>query len=546
MDEEDDDDDDDGDDDLDEEEPPMPPEQPVGDDISTTEAVVAPITAPPPAPKEDEPFRPEPSHPGNGDGRDDTRDDEEVKDPNQENSNCCDFEIEPDVPLPSPRPGTRIIRLDPSELISSVARDFDTGAAVKRKARKAASSGTPPRSIIRTPQEYAVDARVYRAAYRSQRRRVSIFSSNAKTPSAATQLTRLVDTLEASQTQKFIVELDPSIKHGRRHVPAHIKYLDELSFAIVDVPANMSRSEVEVLSHTLLMQPDVRFVEPDSQVVLFDSPKRHRRPQAKRFRKASKHNKRRPSLPRISTTDNTAVPWSKSVVYVDRLENEADQRAQSATTPVTIRQECLQLETEEMVAEEENAFGTSLPKIASFTEKVPESETEKLIDKPNDPLWPYQWYLYWVNAHKAWRTHRGDEEGAFRPIICIVDTGIDYTHPDIKANLWVNEAELNGLPGVDDDGNGYVDDIYGINAVLETGDPMDDNSHGTHCAGVAGASGDNKLGIVGVNRKARLMGCKFLGSDGGVRRSFMLMLICQKTRCRRVRSLMLSSASTTR
>lgn len=71
---------------------------------------------------------------------------------------------------------------------------------------------------------------------------------------------------------------------------------------------------------------------------------------------------------------------------------------------------------------------------------------------PNDPLWPMQWHLPWANADKAWYLHRGDEEGAERPIVCIVDTGIDYNHIDLKENIWINSAEMNGIPGFDDDG----------------------------------------------------------------------------------------------
>lgn len=114
-----------------------------------------------------------------------------------------------------------------------------------------------------------------------------------------------------------------------------------------------------------------------------------------------------------------------------------------------------------------------------------------------------------VNAEKAWEITKGDNE----IVIAVIDTGIDYNHKDLKNNMWVNEAEKNGTVGVDDDGNGYVDDIYGYDFVNKDGDPMDGNKHGTHCAGVIGAS-HNSSGIAGVMANVKLMGIKFLSDTG--------------------------------
>lgn len=114
-----------------------------------------------------------------------------------------------------------------------------------------------------------------------------------------------------------------------------------------------------------------------------------------------------------------------------------------------------------------------------------------------------------INALKAWELTTGDED----IVVGIIDTGIDYTHSDLQPNIWVNEKEIPDN-GIDDDDNGVVDDVYGYNAVEDSGDPMDDNSHGSHCAGTIGAAGDNGLGIVGVNWKVKLMGLKFLSGDG--------------------------------
>ena len=96
----------------------------------------------------------------------------------------------------------------------------------------------------------------------------------------------------------------------------------------------------------------------------------------------------------------------------------------------------------------------------------------------------------------------------------ILDTGIDYNHPDLKKNIWVNEKEANGIPGVDDDNNGYIDDIHGINPAYGTSDPMDDQGHGTHVAGVIGAVGYNEKGIAGINWHIKMIACKFLDDKG--------------------------------
>lgn len=114
-----------------------------------------------------------------------------------------------------------------------------------------------------------------------------------------------------------------------------------------------------------------------------------------------------------------------------------------------------------------------------------------------------------ISAKKAWSISRGDSNIK----VAVIDTGVDYTHNDLKSNLMVNEAELNGLANVDDDGNGYVDDIYGYDFANNDSDPMDGHGHGTHCAGVIGASHD-KIGIRGVMGKVQILSIKFLTDSG--------------------------------
>jgi len=114
-----------------------------------------------------------------------------------------------------------------------------------------------------------------------------------------------------------------------------------------------------------------------------------------------------------------------------------------------------------------------------------------------------------IDAMKAWEITKGDR--AIK--IAVIDTGIDYNHPDLKDQMWVNEAEKNGQPGVDDDGNGYIDDIHGYDFANGDGDPKDGHSHGTHCAGTIGAS-HNSIGVAGVMKDVQFVGIKFLTDSG--------------------------------
>ncbi|MFW6162389.1 MAG: S8 family serine peptidase, partial [Planctomycetota bacterium] len=117
-----------------------------------------------------------------------------------------------------------------------------------------------------------------------------------------------------------------------------------------------------------------------------------------------------------------------------------------------------------------------------------------------------------IDAPEAWDL----TTGSANVIVAVIDTGVDYSHEDLAANMWTNAAELNGQAGVDDDSNGYVDDIHGI-AVLDgdiPGDPMDEHGHGTHVAGILGAVGDNARGMVGVNWSVKIMALRFMDANG--------------------------------
>ncbi|MFG0450122.1 S8 family serine peptidase [Shewanella sp. YQ_9] len=144
----------------------------------------------------------------------------------------------------------------------------------------------------------------------------------------------------------------------------------------------------------------------------------------------------------------------------------------------------------------------------------------RAIGMPDDPRFPELWGMHNtgqtggvadadIDAPEAWDVTTGSTD----VIIGVIDTGVDYNHPDLQANMWVNPGEIPGN-GIDDDGNGVIDDIHGFSAANNNGDPMDGNGHGTHVAGTIGAKGNNGLGVAGVNWDVTIIGCQFLTPAG--------------------------------
>jgi subtilisin family serine protease len=133
----------------------------------------------------------------------------------------------------------------------------------------------------------------------------------------------------------------------------------------------------------------------------------------------------------------------------------------------------------------------------------------KAFKAPNDKRFNELYAMAKINAPAAWDVNRGSKE----VVVAVCDTGVKYNHPDLAANMWKNSAEI-ANNGKDDDHNGIIDDVYGYDALNGDGNPIDDNGHGTHCAGTIGAVGNNSEGVAGVNWTTKIMALKFLGADG--------------------------------
>lgn len=155
----------------------------------------------------------------------------------------------------------------------------------------------------------------------------------------------------------------------------------------------------------------------------------------------------------------------------------------------------------------QNTVEIAEPVYKYFTseESVPSAEDNKGMDK--------QWYLKDQKLESVWGNEDYGNTAGEGTVVAVIDTGVDYNHEDLQDNIWTNSAEISGTTGADDDNNGYVDDVHGINLIDPNETPMDDHGHGTHMAGII-AMENNNVGGVGIAYKSKIMPIKAGGSDG--------------------------------
>lgn len=166
------------------------------------------------------------------------------------------------------------------------------------------------------------------------------------------------------------------------------------------------------------------------------------------------------------------------------------------------------------------ASGADVDKAIAEYQNMPGVKAAELDHKvsktaiPNDPRFAQQWHLgagKGINAVAAWDQTTGDDE----LVVAVIDTGVDYLHPDLAGNIWQNPGETAG-DGIDNDNNGYIDDIRGINPADDDNkvDPMDTDGHGTVIAGIIAARTNNNVGVAGINWNVKILPCRFMDENG--------------------------------
>jgi len=252
--------------------------------------------------------------------------------------------------------------------------------------------------------------------------------------------------------------------------------------------------------------------------------------------------KRRPPVAvRLRTTDSTRTTTSESQKLIKHAEVLV--RFRSNVTDDTIRNIAQRLNDQvedriesipglDVIEDEDGQDAASvvaqyraLPEVEYAEANIEIKLDHEVAGRPhvhaNDEMFWRQWGLFNngqdggkfgsdISAMPAWTVTRGSDQ----VVVAVLDSGVDYSHPDLANNIWTRPPII--LPYEDSDltAQSTVDDVHGFNVLEETGDPMDDNGHGTHCAGIIGAEGNNGIGIAGVNWNVKIMPLKFTDSDG--------------------------------
>jgi len=230
-------------------------------------------------------------------------------------------------------------------------------------------------------------------------------------------------------------------------------------------------------------------------------------------KKLPQHNKRSSSLLSVQSSKRYIVKYLDGMRPA--VQSNVPGAAQVRQLKVLKNLEILDIPNDINIQRTLNSY-----KNRADVEYIEEDSVVTILATPNDTDFNRLWSMHNIgqtsglsdadiNAVEAWDVTTGSSD----IVVAIIDTGIDYRHSDLQNNMWVNPNEI-ANDGIDNDNNGYIDDIFGIDAVNNDGDPMDGNNHGTHVAGTIGAQGNNSQGVVGVNWNIKMIACKFLDDYG--------------------------------
>jgi|GEM_PF-3764073 len=285
-----------------------------------------------------------------------------------------------------------------------------------------------------------------------------------------------------------------------------------------EVPASNQRSQIEKLLAGARLIDEAILETPDQRrlVQLYDVGQRMKYPLVA----LESYNEGEQAIQHVSVADHSLVkidPQESAEAFADRM----------ASIGWVVRKE-MKTPGHFLVARADHS-AASVESWATMGDELAQatlvSEKDYIVfhqaTTPADTRWSSLWGLHNtgpmggkidadIDAPEAWDIYTGSQN----VVVGVIDTGVDYNHPDLLNNRWINPGEI-ADDGIDNDGNGFIDDIYGWDFLNDDNDPMDDHGHGTHCAGTIGAQGNNNRGVVGVNWTVKLAGIKFLSAYGG-------------------------------
>ena len=230
------------------------------------------------------------------------------------------------------------------------------------------------------------------------------------------------------------------------------------------------------------------------------------------------------TLPDVLLAEPQAIPGEylikyKNVSSADKQEIRSNLRTEALQKTSIVGAELIKTKP----GQELNKYYAKALLAAGMIEYIEPNYVIHINRTPNDSSYAELWGMnntgqtggsndVDIDAPEAWDVTTG-ATGNSAIVVGIVDTGINYNHPDLAENIWTNPNEIPGN-GIDDDNNGVIDDIHGYNAIDNSGDPLDDHGHGSHCAGTIGGVGNDGSGVVGVNWNVKMLGLKFLNAQG--------------------------------